>query len=288
MSISYSFWGSDEFSIKVLEELISANMKPAVIISVPDQPKGRKKIITPTILKSFARDRNIECLTPADLKDAEFTDIYSKYNLDVAVVASYGKIIPQGILDIPQHKTLNVHPSLLPLWRGSSPVQNTILHDDVAGVSIMLLDSKMDHGPILLQKEVILENPDTNPPSYESLRDQLATTGGQILAQAMLSWVGGNTTAETQDHSQATFTKMLRKSDGLIDISDNPFLNIRKIRAMNPWPGAFFILHKDNKEIRVKVLAAHIDGDKLIIERVVPEGKNEMDWESFEKGYLKN
>ena len=286
--MKYAFWGSDEFSIKVLEELIVAGMKPGIVISVPDQPTGRKKIITPTPLKSFAERLGITCLTPSDLKDPEFIQVYSQEGLDLAIVASYGKIIPQNILDVPEHETLNIHPSLLPKWRGSSPIQNTIMHDDIAGVSIMLMDNKMDHGDIILQKERALEHPDINPPTYESLRDELATEGGRMLVEAIPSWISQQKTHLAQDHSQATFTKMLGKSDGHIDLTGNPFSNIRKIRALSPWPGTFFIIHKSDKEIRVKILAAHIKDEKLVIERVIPAGKNEMDWEAFERGYLKN
>lgn len=285
--IRYAFWGSDEFSINVLKTLIGGMFKPIAIISVPDMPKGRKKIITPTPLREFAREHNIECLTPEDLRSMAFDDEYRTLNLDVAIVASYGKIIPDNLLDIPKRGTLNVHPSLLPLWRGSSPIQNSIIHDELAGVSIMLLDEKMDHGPLLDQKERPFINPDLDPIPYEVLRDELAIEGGKMLLSVLPKWIEGRALAQPQDHSSATFSKILKKSDGKINLDDNPFVNLRKIRALNPWPGTFFIHKKDSKDIRVKVLSAHIENNKLVIEKVIPEGKSEMDWKSFERGYMK-
>ena len=283
----YAFWGSDEFSIHVLQTLIGNGVEPVAIISVPDMPKGRKKVITPTLLSQFAHEHNIECLKPHDLKNESFIEEYKALNLDVAIVASYGKIIPGNILSIPKRDTLNIHPSLLPLWRGSSPVQSSIINDNKTGVSIMLLDEKMDHGPILDQKERIFESPDLDPVKYVVLRDELAITGGRMLLELLPKWIDGSATAIPQNHDLATFSKILTKEDGHIYLDDEPTRNLRKVRALNPWPGTFFIYHMGERHIRVKVLSAHIEENKLIIEKVVPEGKSEMDWQSFERGYRK-
>jgi len=283
--INYAFWGSDEFSIGVIEELYKINIIPSVIITVPPQPKGRKAVLTPTSLSLWADEKGIKVLSPKAFDD-EFLSVYSNLQLDIAVVASYGKIIPNEILEIPRMKTLNIHPSLLPLWRGSSPIQNTILHSNIAGVSIMLLDEKMDHGPILGNATIPLPDSNEEVPTYIELRDRLALEGGKLLAVLLPKWLDGTVTATDQDHSKATFTKILTKKDGLIDLSDDPVKNLRIIRAMNPWPGAYFIHKRKNAEIRVSVKSAHIENGELILERIVPEGKKEMDFESFKRGYL--
>lgn len=286
-TISYAFFGSDEFSIGVLKELVEHGFTPTIIVSVPDSPQGRKLVMTPTPLKLWAIEHNIPCTTPDDLKSSEFISTYTALNLDLAIVASYGKIIPGNILSIPRSETLNVHPSLLPKWRGSSPIQNTILYDDVAGVTIMHLDEKMDHGPIILQETVTLEDPDMNPPLYTDLRDRLAQIGGRMLAECIEQWIKGEIKETPQVHGDATYSDRIQKKDAEIFLTDNPYTNIRKIRAYSDWPVAYFIIKKDGRDFRVKITEAKITDGKLDTLKVIPEGKNEMDYESFKRGYLR-
>jgi len=143
------FFGTSRFSVIVLEELKKAGIMPELVVTAPDTPQGRKLILTPPPVKAWAQENGVKFLQPQKLDDS-FIGQLSKVNAQLFLLASYGKIIPQKVLDLPQHGTLNVHPSLLPKYRGPSPIQSQILADDKnVGVSIILLDEKMDHGPIV-------------------------------------------------------------------------------------------------------------------------------------------
>jgi methionyl-tRNA formyltransferase len=248
--------------------------------------------MTPPPAKIWASENNIPCEQPATLKlnlpDGSPNTIYNILNTtyDVFIVASYGKIIPQSILDLPKRGTLNVHPSLLPRYRGASPLESTILSGDTeTGVSIMLLDAEMDHGPVLGTKKFNL----TGEEYFANLRDQTAQIGGELLAKLMPQWLAGEIKAAPQDHTQATFTKKIEKEDGLIDfdlacakLSIQQTTEIyRKIRAFTPWPGTYFFTAKESKKIRIVIKKAHLENSDLIIDRVVPEGRSEMNWSDF-------
>ena len=284
MQKNFIFWGSDEFSVKVLETLINSGHKPICVVTVPAKPVGRKKIITPTPISVFSNQNQIATIEEENIKSEEFKKRYSDFKPELAIVASYGKIIPEDILHIPTFGTFNVHPSILPKWRGPTPIEHIIMNDDVAGVTIIELDEKMDHGPIVYSEEILIENPDTNPYPYEKLREILAESGGKLCTKLFSDLP--NISKIAQKHSDATFTKLLTKNDGQIDLLDNPFKNIRKIRALSNWPGTYFIHKQGNKDIRVIIKSAHIENDILVIDTVLPEGKSEMNFESFKRGYL--
>lgn len=265
--MGFTFFGTDEFSVGVLNELARNGFKPDLIISTPDKPKGRKLELTPPPTKVWAAENNIPILQPEKLKDFELP------NTDLAVVASYGKIIPQSLLDQPAHGFINVHPSLLPKYRGATPLETAILSGDAdTGVTIIKMDAEMDHGPILIQEKVSLAEK-----WYEELRDETATLGGRLVAKVMPQVLAGTIEEKEQDHAEATFTKKITKEDGLINLADNPEINYRKIRAYTPWPGAYFF--KDGKRIIIKKARLNESGE-LVIERVIPEGKREMDFQS--------
>ena len=191
--IKFAFFGSSRFSVIVLGELEQAGYIPACIITTPDKPRGRKLILTPTPVKGWAIAKNIKVLDPIRL-DAGFikelnplvTNQRSGDHWDLFIVASYGKIISDAIINIPKCKTLNVHPSLLPKYRGASPLQNTILDDTKqTGVSIIRIDEKMDHGPIIAQENMNIDK----WPTYEGFEEMMARKGGQLLAKTMPEWV---------------------------------------------------------------------------------------------------
>lgn len=203
---------------------------------------------------------------------------------DLVIVASYGKVIPKKILEIPKHGCLNIHPSFLPKYRGPSPIQTTILNGDKkTGVTIILMDEKIDHGPILVQQEWEIPN---SKITYPELSQKLAQLGIKLLIQTIPKWIRGEIKPKSQDHSKATHTKILKREDGKIDWSEPAQEIERQIRAFNPWPGTFtFIKHK-NKTLRIKVLEADISKDnKLIIKKLQPEGKKAMSFEEFKRGY---
>ena len=200
------------------------------------------------------------------------------HNWDLFIVAAYGKIIPQTVLDIPKFGTLNVHPSLLPKFRGSSPIHSALLEgEQETGVSIMLLDAEMDHGPILTQEKITLyKNSIAELPTASHLEKQLAHLGGKMLGTLIPKWVAGEIKARAQNHTEATYCQKLKSSDGLINLDADAELNFRKIQAFDHWPKAHFF--KDGKRIIIK--KARLNNGQLIIEKVLPEGGTEIDYKN--------
>ncbi|MEY4440378.1 MAG: hypothetical protein RLY49_4 [Candidatus Parcubacteria bacterium] len=284
MNYTFAFFGSDEFSIIVLKELIQAGYVPSLCITQPDKPKGRKLVLTPTPIKEFCIEKNIPCITPEKLDAQEIINNVNEF--DFFVVASYGKIISQKVLDIPKFGCLNVHPSLLPKYRGASPIESAILNDTKdTGVTIMLMDAQMDHGPIIKQAEYVFEE---WPKNKQQVHDTLAQLGGRMLAEVIQPFVQGDIVVTPQDHTQATFTRMIEKNDGKINLKDTDYTTYLKYIALTPWPGLFFFIQKDERDFRVKIESAHFDTEKgFVIDTVVPEGKASMSWDGFRNGYLK-
>ena len=279
-NLTWAFFGTDEFSTMVLDELKSQGFVPNLIITTEDKPKGRKLLLTPPEAKVWADKENINYLQLKTLRNEEsFNAIKSSFKegFDLFVVASYGKIIPQNILDIPKFKTLNIHPSLLPKLRGPSPIASSILSEDETGVSIMRLDSEMDHGPILAQEKIDIDW----PPYADEIEKISAKVGADMLAKIIPEWINGNVKEVEQNHNEATFCSKIQKSDGEIDLNDNPEKNLRKIRAYNIWPNAFFFETTGDKKTRIIVKKAHIENGELVLDRIIPEGKKEMSYEDF-------
>jgi methionyl-tRNA formyltransferase len=208
---------------------------------------------------------------------------------DLFVVASYGKIIPHDILDLPSHGVLNVHPSLLPQYRGPSPIESVLLDGHMTtGVSIMKLDAEMDHGPLLIQSAFMI-NPESNAGTLEVECGQL---GGELLVQVIPHYLEGTLIPKEQDHTKATICKKITKDLGLIHLDDDIDIVRRKFRALTPWPSLYFFIEHAGRDIRVKVNQVDCLTEKEsrqakeYITSVTPEGKKQMDWESFKRGYL--
>lgn len=281
---SFVFFGTSEFSVIVLEELKRAGFIPSLVVTQEDKPQGRHMTVTPPPVKVWALKNGISMIQPASLKTSEVFSQLSVVSYELFIVASYGKIIPQAILDIPKYKTLNVHPSLLPKLRGPSPIQGAILSEEETGVSIMRLNSKMDEGPIVAQEKVLVSD---WPPYAPELEDLLAHKGGKLLASIIPAWIEGSISEIGQDEKLATYCKIIEKKDAQIDLLDDPQVNLRKIRAYAGWPNAFTHIHHDGKDLRLIIKSAHIEEGKLILERVIPEGRKEMSFEDFTRGFLK-
>lgn len=281
------FFGTSELSVIVLEELEKAGMLPQAIICAEDKPVGRKMIITPPPTKIWAESRGITVFQPTTLREEKEGGITEKIktlvpNCDLFVVASYGKIIPQVVLDIPTHGTLNMHPSLLPQLRGPSPIQSAILTLEETGVSIMVLDALMDHGPIVAQEKVHIPN---WPPYADELEPLLAHHGGKLLAQIIPQWIKGEVRATEQDHDKATTCKKIQKNDGEVDLlRDDPYEIFRKVRAFCGWPGTYFFTDYNGTSIRVLITKAEFTEGALLITHVKPEGKKEMLYADFQRG----
>lgn len=203
-------------------------------------------------------------------------------NPDLFLVAAYGRILFKEIIDIPKHGSLNVHPSLLPKLRGSSPIQNTILENLEPGVTIIKMDEKIDHGPILAQEKVEIA---PFPDHYAIVEAKLAQAGGSLLSRILIDYVEEKITPVLQDDSEATYTQKILTNDALIDLNDNALINMRKVLAYSTEPGAYLMFTgKAGSEIRVKVLDATLKDEKFIPARVIPAGKKEMTWEEFLRG----
>ena len=279
----FAFFGTPDIAVIVLNILRETGIVPSVIITNPDAPQGRKMVLTPPPVKVWAVTHGIPVLQPQSLRTDATVEIFLKENgIDLSVVVAYGKIIPQTILSVPKHGTVNVHPSLLPKLRGASPVRSAILEDmRETGVSIMLLDKELDHGPILAQ-EVIHVAEDAWPLRGQALDTLLATHGGELLAHTLPSWIAGTLTQREQDHTSATFCTKITKEMGELDLAHDPYKNLLKIRAFDGWPGTFFYTEKNGKRMRVKITDAELNTDgSLKILRIIPEGRNEMSYDDF-------
>jgi methionyl-tRNA formyltransferase len=292
-----AFFGTSEFAVTVLDALEDAGYVPDIVVTAPDKPKGRKLKLTPPPVKLWAQERRVRFYQPEELDDG-FLQTLTENEVAMGIVASYGKILPKAVLNHFRDGILNVHPSLLPKLRGASPVRTAVLDDarDAVGVTIMLMDEQMDHGPIVAQASVDLEE---WPVEADMLETLLAQEGGSLLAEVIPEWTAGSITPEPQDDSQATYTRKITKEDGQLICDEHGWPitagesgrdNYYKILALQGWPGAYFFATRQKKkkavEIRVKVTAATYKNNALAIERVVPEGKDEMTYTDFVNGYL--
>lgn len=281
--IKIVFIGTSEFGAIILNRLVKNNYKPVLVITQVDKPAGRKQTLAPSPVKKEAKllprsKAGLKIKVDYDLKEIK------KIKPDLIITAAYGKIIPKETLEIPEYGALNVHPSLLPKYRGPSPIQTVILNGDKeTGVTIMLMDEKMDHGPVLAQQESKI--PITKI-TYKELSEELAELSAKLLVETIPKWIKREIKVKEQDHSQASYTKIIKKEDGRIDWNKPAQEIERKIRAFDPWPGAFTFIKKKDKKIRIKILQAELSKDnKLIIKKLQPEGKKPMSFEEFKKGY---
>lgn len=278
-AVSIAFFGGEPLAVPVLKALQEANVYPMLIVCNPDTPQGRKHTITPPPIKIWAQENGIEVYQPESLDDKEVEKKLKESRCDLFVVVAYGKIIPQRILSIPTYKTINMHPSLLPHFRGPSPIRSTILADERhTGATIIELDEKLDHGPIIAQTEVTI--PEEKWPLRGSELDRLlAVKGAELLLDVIPKLIEGTISRIEQNHSQATFTQKITKDMGELHIDpfDLPtgheaYEMYLKICAFDDAPGTFFFYNGK----RIKIINACMDGLSLQIQTVIPEGKKEI------------
>lgn len=302
--MSFIFFGSNQFSVIVLKQLIAHGFTPDLIVTVPDAPAGRKQIITPPAIKQIAQQLHIPVIQPASLKkDTDVLQTIQSHQPQFGIVAAYGKIIPQNILDaFPEH-VLNVHPSLLPTWRGPSPIETAIKNGDAqTGITVIQLDALMDHGPIAEQVPVGIK-PDEY---FLDLYQRLAIMGGDIVARIIPLWLRHAIPPQPQDESRATFSKMLSLDDGRIDIHQPIDGTYNQIRAFSYEPGCWMELPMQNgQKTTVKIITAHIEntdtnaaglivrkdtlgiaqGNRMLaFDLIQPQGKNPMKASDFLRG----
>jgi methionyl-tRNA formyltransferase len=233
------FAGTPEFAVASLQALIDSGATPCAVLTQPDRPAGRGKSVTASPVKKLAEEHGILILQPRSLRDEAAVAELRELRSDIMVVAAYGLILPQEVLDIPRAGCLNVHASLLPRWRGAAPIQAAVLAgDQKSGVCLMSMEAGLDTGAVYLRKEV----PIGERESAGELHDRLASAGARLLAQNLNSIVDGELAAVAQDDSAATYAPKIQTADAEI-LWSRPAAEIdRVIRAYNPVPGAWFML----------------------------------------------
>lgn len=282
----FVFFGTPEYARITLEVLVKNGFMPSLVVCSPDAPVGRKQILTPPPVKVFANEHNIPVFQPEKINETAI-QIILDYSPSYAVVAAYGKILPSELIDALPYGFLNIHPSLLPKYRGPAPLEAPILNnDDKTGISIMLLDSLIDHGPLLKVEEYPLIGDEY----AKDLGVILFEKGAETLCEIIPKWLSGEIDSIDQDHTEASFTKKITKSNAKIELQEDPKKLWAKWRAYYPWPGMYFEIEHAGKQMRVKINMATFEnnnsGGEFKILRVTPEGKHEISYEDFKNNYL--
>lgn len=233
------FAGTPDFALASLQALVEAGHAPCAVLTQPDRPAGRGKQLTASPVKRFALDNDMPVLQPASLRDAEQVADLAALEPDLMVVAAYGLILPQAVLDVPRVGCLNVHASLLPRWRGAAPIQAAILAgDEQTGVCLMAMEAGLDTGPVFACESTAIGERET----AGELHDRLARTGGRLLVQHLEDIVAGRRVAEPQDDALATYAPKIRPAEARLDWERDAAELGRRVRAYNPVPGAWFMV----------------------------------------------
>ena len=306
------FFGTPAFSASFLEAL--ANDPTIEIVGVvcqPDEPIGRKKVLTAPPTKALALSRSIPVFQPTKLKDEAFLASIAALKADIAVIVAYGRILPKALLDLIPRGFINVHPSLLPKYRGPSPMQAAIAaNDSMTGVTIMKIDEGMDTGPILAQVQIALDPRETT----ESLTSKAVTIGAPLLIDSLKGFIDGSIAPQPQSTENVSICSLLKKEDGKIDWTLPAAVIDAKIRAYTPWPGCWTVWTIGTTELQVKILSAEPfsptepmpeaptgtpffrqnsliapagNSTLLTINTLQPAGGKPMSGSDFARGYLK-
>lgn len=245
--INIVFFGSPEFAVPSLQLLSrQGDFEIRAVVTHPDTHRGRSLMLQPTPVATAAHELHLDCIKSESINN-ELMRRLKSLHADCYVVVAYGILLPRELLNLPRYGALNLHPSLLPHYRGASPIQTALLNGDVeTGVSIMQLDEEMDHGPVLWQKSVSIEHRDTSA----SLSERLAGIGAKLLNITIPRYIKGALLPQPQNHSMATFTRQIKKKDGKIEWNMPAEHIARMVRAYHPWPGAWTTYeHLGKKEI---------------------------------------
>ncbi len=273
------FFGTPEYVLPVLtaihKKFVTGPGKSpiAAVVTQSPKPSGRKQILTYTPIDKWAHEHKIDIFYQS-------TDLLKgKIDAEVGVLAAYGEIIKKEVIDMFPYGILVIHPSLLPKYRGASPIQGSLAAgDEKVGVTILKMDEKMDHGPIVSQFKDEPESDDTT----ESLRARLFEKSADVLVEMLEPYLNGKIKPKEQNHDEATYTKIITKQDGFIDLKAKPADEVERfIRAMHPWPGAWTLFNGK----RLKLLKAHLEEGKIVLDEVQLEGKNPSSWKQFTEAY---
>ena len=240
------FMGTPDFAVGALEALIAAGHEITAVVTQPDKAKGRSGQLTFPPVKECALRHNIPVFQPKKIKTPEAIEQLKTYPADVFVVAAFGQILSQEILDVPPYGCLCVHASLLPGYRGASPIQNVILQgEEKTGITIMQMDAGIDTGDMLYQKEIDIERTDT----FETLHDKLMVLGGEAIVEALPLLEAGSLEPVSQDEELSSYAPIITKGMGKIDFTRPAYEIELKVRGMNPWPSAYTTYH--GKQLKI-------------------------------------
>lgn len=289
--LSIIFCGTPAFAIPSLKALLERqqDVKISLIITQPDQPVGRKQVLTPPPAKVFAQSHRLPCLQPENINDDATRTAIQESHCDMLITVAYGQLLSPALLAIPKLGAVNVHPSLLPRWRGASPIQNAILAGDTeTGVTVQQMVETLDAGPILAQQRVALPPDET----AEHLSEVLAEIGGELLADTITKPLA----PVAQDESQVTLCRKLSRKDGEVNPSEMTAEEIhRRVRALHPWPG----VAAPFGGTRVKILKTSLvaepealeipckDGNTLYVLSLQPPGRKPMSGKAWLRGHTK-
>ena len=239
------FMGTPEFAAAALKRLMEAHEVLAVVTQ-PDRPKGRGKKLQPPPVKEAALEKGIKVYQPEKIKKEGFISVLKQYDADVFVVAAYGQLLSEEILYLPKYGSINIHASLLPKYRGASPIQQALINGDVySGITIMQMDKGLDTGDMILKKETEILPED----NFQTLHDKLALLGGDAIIEALDLIEKGDAERIKQEDSLSTYAPLIKKEDGIIDWSQNAETIINKIRGFDPWPAAFSYMNGEMLKI---------------------------------------
>ncbi|MGN0489267.1 MAG: methionyl-tRNA formyltransferase [Ruminococcus sp.] len=295
------FMGTPDFAVPTLEALCNSNHTVQAVFTQPDKPIGRKQVLTPPDVKVCAEKYNIPVYQPTTLKDDSVYEQIKDINPEVIVVVAYGKLLPKNILDIPKYGCINVHGSLLPKYRGASPIQHAVLNGDkVTGVTTMYMGEGLDTGDILLYSETEIGENETSA----ELFDRLSLLGADLLLETLNKVQSGSINPIKQDESKATYTKMIDKSMCPINWSKTNFEIHNQVRGLQTWPVATSVINEMNVKIHATLLCdktgnpgeiintepltVACGSGSLIIKELQLNGKKRMDSKSFLLGHPLN
>ncbi len=249
-----AFFGTPDFAVPTLKTLTEI-AQVVMVVTQTEKPAGRGRQLQASPVQRWAEAHQLPVITPTRLKDEQLLSRLTALDLEAAVLAAYGKILPSRLLEIPRHGFINIHPSLLPRHRGPAPIAGALLSGDtVTGVSLMQLDEDMDHGPLLAQRQLAIEPHQHRP----ALEQRLANLGAAMQRETLIPFLKGEIKPRPQDHNQATYTKILTKPDGRLEWQLDASQLENRIRAFDPWPGTFTTFNRRP----LKILNGHAEANE--------------------------
>jgi len=291
------FMGSPDFAVPTLRTL-AQHYEIAGVVTQPDRPSGRGRELKAPPIKLLAMDLGLSIIQPEKLREPAAMEQLRLWSPDLIVVAAFGQILRSDVLTLPSHGCINVHGSILPRWRGAAPIQAALLNgDSETGVTIMQMDKGVDTGAMLSQRAIKIEDEDT----AGSLFEKLSTLGADLLIETLPRYLSGELQPQLQDESKATYASMLKKEDGLLDFTRTAEELVRRVRAFNPWPSAFFEwnggmmkIHRAHAEMGNESAGKRLvyrgqaavgtGSGILVLDEVQPAGKKSMSGKSFLSG----